>query len=691
MSVIAITELSFLQTEQTALRLAGRQTTLVQQMGKDAFLFVLTDSSESIDHARKSEAIFNKTLKAFKNSGTAPETLNLNGPSFEVPDLPEKAISSISKVDSLWNDFSEKLNRILGGDKNISVETLAEAGNRLTAELNKTEKIIKEESHSYISCLATTLSIFTAIIVFTLIFLTYAVVANIIKPLRAIRFYTGKVAEGDFAAHIEGKFIHELLNLKNSITTMTSHIVANMREVEAKEKLASDNALKAEEALEEAKKASEEIKSIMGAMNEAAANAKEISEHVFSSIGGLSQQVHHVNGGVGIQRDRLTETATAMEQMNNTVYEVARSASNAAESAEKSKHNAQVGAEGVQRAVTSIEQIKQTILNLKETMSKLGEQADNIGQIMNVITDIADQTNLLALNAAIEAARAGDAGRGFAVVADEVRKLAEKTMDATKEVGTAVSTIQDNARENITAVEAAADGIVESTKSAAESGKFMEEIVGFVEDTANQVASIATASEEQSAASEQINRALSEVTEVASETADGMEESAKALGEISSSVEELDTIIQGIASGQFVDIKSGKIVEWTQDFAVNVRVLDEHHQTLFKYINELYNSMKNRKADTVMSGITEKLVEYTKYHFGYEEKLFNKYGYPETESHKKAHRMFVDTITKFDQDLKAGKATVSNEIIRFLKEWLIEHILKVDTRYSEFLNSHGVD
>ncbi len=280
-----------------------------------------------------------------------------------------------------------------------------------------------------------------------------------------------------------------------------------------------------------------------------AATAEEafaVADQMAGASEELSTQIEQASRGAGVQRERVQETATSMEEMNATVLEVAKNASGAAEGSNMAKTNAQEGRKIVESVVKAITEVQEQAQILKRTMEALGKQAEDIGNVMNVISDIADQTNLLALNAAIEAARAGDAGRGFAVVADEVRKLAEKTMGATQEVGSAISSIQQGTRGAAADMDKAVTSVEEATELAGQSGKALAEIVGLVDRASDQVRSIATASEEQSATSEEINRAVDEINKVSTETAEAMEQSARAVTELAELAQSLNTLIHDL-------------------------------------------------------------------------------------------------------------------------------------------------
>ena len=280
----------------------------------------------------------------------------------------------------------------------------------------------------------------------------------------------------------------------------------------------------------------------------AAASASGIAGSVAEAAEELSAQIEESSRGTENQRQRTAEAATAMEQMNVSVLDVAKSASSASELADKTKRKAGEGLAQVEAAVATINSLGAHSEELGQDMDALGKQAEDIGRIMNVITDIADQTNLLALNAAIEAARAGDAGRGFAVVADEVRKLAEKTMAATQEVGDAIAAVQGSVKKSAGNARATLEAISESAEKVRASGAILREISAMVDATADQVRSMATASEEQSSASEEISQTTEDVSRIAAETAEAMNHSARAVSDLARLAQELSAIVAEISS-----------------------------------------------------------------------------------------------------------------------------------------------
>ena len=291
-----------------------------------------------------------------------------------------------------------------------------------------------------------------------------------------------------------------------------------------------------------------EIRRSQRTIFEVANQSLEISGRVAAAAAELSTQVEGIRQGTDVQRERVSSTATAMEEMNSTVLEVARSAGDASEQAELTREKATKGAEIVCDVIEAIKTVHAAASELNDNMQALGQQAERIGNVMSVISDIADQTNLLALNAAIEAARAGEAGRGFAVVADEVRKLAEKTMSATTEVGSNINAIQESTLSNLQRVGEATQAVDKATELASFSGRALEEIQELVNLNSERITSIATAAEEQSATSEEINRAVYDINSIAEDAARGMQQSAEAVQGLAVMAQELRVMLDKLRS-----------------------------------------------------------------------------------------------------------------------------------------------
>lgn len=366
----------------------------------------------------------------------------------------------------------------------------------------------------------------------------------IVRPLAKTQMFAQAVARGELEKELDVYGRDETGMLANDLRSMVVNLKKNIAEASRKSEEAQMATQEAQAAMGRAEKAARQAENAKReGMLAAAAQLEGVVEVISSASAELSAQIEQSDVGARQTAERLTEAATAMNEMNATVQEVARNASNTAEVSSSTKQQAEQGAQIVRESLSSTERVRQVSLMLKEDIAELNRKAESISSIMNVISDIADQTNLLALNAAIEAARAGEAGRGFAVVADEVRKLAEKTMASTCEVGAAITSIQSSIEKSVKAVDNAAEQIDQTASLAHQSGKALEDIVHNAETAAEEVRAIAAASEQQSATSEKITLNISQVNSISSEVARAMGEATKAVANLARQAQNLSSLI----------------------------------------------------------------------------------------------------------------------------------------------------
>ena len=400
---------------------------------------------------------------------------------------------------------------------------------------------------------------------------------------------------------------------------------------------------------------------------------------------------------------------------------------------DETNKKAQDTAKVIDKLAKFSEENKEVLEKVVDIVKGIKESSNQIQNVVEIISEISKETSILAMNASIEASHAGQAGKGFMVIAEEIKELSATTENHMKEITDIVNKIIKN-------VASVTEGIDDLSKSFEKLVLESQTGKSNVEEIANEINNIAESSRN-------INNTLLEIIKNSKSLKTSLDSILLEIGELQKSIDELkkigeknteelkDLVISSDAlilgednvakevtklkkvaenlsslidkfkidksesektdSGERIvklDVKFDKI-QWKKEYETGVQLIDEEHKQLVDSINKFIDSVNRGATKEDMEKILNFLSDYVVKHFSDEEIIQQKYNYPEYSTHKVVHKKFIEKTQNLVEQFK--REGLSQEYVetfyREIGQWLINHILGMDTKIGKWIRENYKD
>lgn len=299
----------------------------------------------------------------------------------------------------------------------------------------------------------------------------------------------------------------------------------------------------------------DEISLMANDVNQMLSSIQKMVVDVSRAVQALHQSAEQVESrtaqtgtALATQLDETTHAATAMNEMESTIRDIAGNTDQAADNARTSLGRAQNGQQVVDDTRAMIMTLAETLSNTSNEVLELSKLSETIGSVLDVIKDISEQTNLLALNAAIEAARAGEQGRGFAVVADEVRQLATRTRQSTDEISGIITSLQTQTQSVAERMEQSREDGENSVTKVDAASQELSQIMQDMQHIMDMSTHIATAIEQQSSVAKEVNQNVHNIQDIAQTSTERASQNRQAAHQVAEEAANLERAVSEFKS-----------------------------------------------------------------------------------------------------------------------------------------------